>query len=62
MNQENAYSKGCEVTTTILVERKTSVDLVEFNSQSPFYLRSVFLVLLNNLVYHQGELPLQVNQ
>ncbi len=32
MNQGNAYSKGCKV--KYLLECKTSVDLVEFNSQS----------------------------
>ena len=31
MNQENAYSKGCEV--KYLLKSKTSFDLVEFNSQ-----------------------------
>ncbi len=31
MNQENAYSKGCEV--KYLLKSKTGVDLVEFNSQ-----------------------------
>ncbi len=60
MNQENAYLKGCEV--RYLLKSKTSIVLVEFNSQSPFQMRSVFLVTLNNLVYHQRELPLQVNQ
>ena len=32
MNQENVYPKGCEV--KYLLKSKTSVDLVEFNSQS----------------------------
>ena len=32
MNQENAYSKGCEV--KYLFKSKISVDLVEFNSQT----------------------------
>ncbi len=31
MNQENVYSKGCEVKN--LLKSKTSVDLVEFNIQ-----------------------------
>ncbi len=60
MNQENAYSKGCEV--KYLLKSKTSVDLIEIKSQSPFQVRGVFLVGLNNLVYHQKELTLQVNQ
>ncbi len=59
MNQENAYSKGCEV--KYLLKSKTSVDLIEINSQSPFQMRSFFLVMLN-LVYHQKKLPLQVNE
>ena len=32
MNQENAYSKGCEV--KYLLKSKTSADLVEFNHKS----------------------------
>ena len=32
MNQENAYSTGCKA--KYLLKSKTSVDLVEFNSQS----------------------------
>ncbi len=34
MNQENTYSKGCEV--KYLLKSKTGVDLFDFNSQSPF--------------------------
>ncbi len=60
MNQENAYSKGCEV--KYLLKSKIIVDLVGSIVKVPFYMRSVFLVTLNNLVYHQKELSLQVNQ
>ncbi len=34
MNQENAYSNGCKV--KYLLKSKTSVHMVEFNSQGPF--------------------------
>ena len=59
MNQENDISKCCKV--KYLSKAKTSVDLVEFDSQSPIQM-SVFLVALNNLVYHQNGLLIQVNQ
>ncbi len=36
-----------------LLKSKTSVHLVDFNSQSPLSMRSVLLVALNNLVYNQ---------
>ncbi len=49
MNQENAYSKGCEV--KYLLKSKTSVDLVDFNSQSPLY------VQLKVVQLGMGELP-----
>ncbi len=41
MNQENAYSKGCEV--KYLLKSKTSVYLAEFNSQLPEALNAATL-------------------